>query len=69
MNRLDDVTPAGGRRVPEGRGRWGRFEHLGTCSPRGTGRILRLPIWIEPKVHFTDWKGEVQKPRVTWPCR
>lgn len=34
-NRLDDVTPAVGRRVPEERGSRGRLEHLGTCSPGG----------------------------------
>lgn len=64
-NRLDDVTPAGGRRVPEGRESRGRLEHLGTCSPGGAVRSLRRSHWESPKVHFTDRKNEVRKPRAT----
>jgi hypothetical protein len=40
-NRLDDVTRAGGRRVPQGEGGRGHLEHLGICSPGGAGRRVR----------------------------
>lgn len=68
-NRLDDVTPTGGRRVPEGMGRGSRLEHLGTCSPRGGGRRRGRSFLDSPKVHFTGGKGEVQRPRATRLCR
>lgn len=68
-NRLDNVTPAGERRVPEGRGSRSHLKHLGTCSPGGAGRRPRRSHSESPEVHFTDRKGEAQKPRATWPWK
>lgn len=60
-NRLDDVTRAGGRRVPQGRESRGRLEHLGICSPGGPGRSQAHCHLESGAIHFTDGKSEDQK--------
>lgn len=58
-NRLDDVTRAGGRRVPQGRG--------GGAEVATSTLGLVVPQWLG--VHFTDRKGEAGEPGAIWPAR